>query len=232
MRYSRWMARGLGISALLIVSASPAFAQSKTDRARTAIVEARAKIDAAVKVGATGEAPRLVAQAQASLRAAEEDLARSRELDAIADAHRASALADEALGVAEQGKREDAVAARERAADAENAAVAERARSATAENAAASAQASAADANARADAAQQAAAASAAEAAAARATPPPQPTTTVTVERQEQATVTPAAAPVARKKVVRRTAARRAPVRRVPAATTKTTTTITTRQQR
>src|SRR4051812_24819801 len=122
MLRSKWMARGAGMTALLIVSISPAFAQSKTDRARMAITEAHAKVDAAVKVGAVGEAPRLVAQAQAALRTAEEDLARSHEYDAIEDAHHASALADQALGLAEQGKREDAMATRERAAAAEQAA--------------------------------------------------------------------------------------------------------------
>lgn len=230
MRYSRWMARGAGISALLIVSVSPAFAQSKTDRARMAITEAHAKVDAAVKVGAVGEAPRLVAQAQAALRTAEEDLARSHELSAIEDAHHASQLADEALGLAEQGKREDAVAARERTAEAEQAAANERARSASAESAASAAQESAANANARADAAQQAASASAAEAAAARAAPPPPaPTTTVTVEREVHATTVPVATrPVVKRKVVRRVATRHTAVRRVPVSNTKTTTTITT----
>jgi len=227
MRIKTWLARGAGISALLIATAAPAYAQSNTDRARTAIVEARAKIDAAVKVGATGEAPRLIAQAQASLRTAEEDLARSHEKDAIDDAHMASRYADEALGIAERNKNDNALAERERRLNAENAAVAERARSANAENAAAAAQASAADANARAEAAQQAASASAAEAAAARATPPPAPVTTVTVERETQAaTTTVATRPVAKRKVVRR-AARTTTVRRVPAST-KTTTTITT----
>jgi hypothetical protein len=231
MNHMKWLARGAGMTALLLVSTSPAFAQSKTDRARMAITEAHAKVDAAVKVGAVGEAPRLVAQAQAALRTAEEDLHRSHEYNAIEDAHHASQLADQALGYAEQAKREDAVANRDRAAAAEQAAAAEHARSASAEAAASAAQESAADANARADAAQQAASASAAEAAAARATPAPAPVTTVAVERET--TTAPATTtrvvtrPVAKKKVVRRTASRT--VRTVPAATkTKTTTTITT----
>ena len=229
MRYSRLLARGAGISALLIATASPAFAQSSTDRARMAITEAHAKIDAAQKVGAVGEAPRLLAQAQASLRTAEEDLARSHEKEAIDDAHQASQFADEALGVAERNKTDAAVAERDARVNAEQTAAAESARSASAETAASAAQESAADANARAEAAQQAASASAAEAAAARATPPPQPTTTVTVERETAAAVTPAAAPVTKRKVVRRTASRT--VRHVPAASAKTKTTITTTTQ-
>jgi len=227
MRIKTWLASTAGATVLLIATAAPAFAQSDTDRARTAIVEARAKIDAAIKVGATGEAPHYVAQAQSSLRAAEEDLARSHEKDAIEDAHRASRYADEALGVAEQNKSADAAAEREARLNAESAAMAERARSASAETAATAARESAADANARAEAAQQAATASANEAALARATPPPAPVTTVTVERETAATVT--RAPVAKRKVVRRAATTRTTVR--PTSTTKTTTTVTTTPQ-
>ena len=80
-------ARGIGIAAVFLASASPAFAQSETDRARMAITEAEAKIEAAVKIGAVGDAPRLVTEAQASLRAAHEELASSRENGAIIEAH-------------------------------------------------------------------------------------------------------------------------------------------------
>ena len=163
MNISTLLLRSAGVAALLV--ATPALAQSQTDRARTAIAEAQAKIDAAIKVGATTEAPEALARAQSSLRTAQEDLARSRELASIDDANQASTFADQALGITERRKSQAAAATRERSSSAEaDAAVAQQ--DAAAANARAdAAQQDAAAANARADAAQQ-------DAAVARSQPP------------------------------------------------------------
>lgn len=90
--------RGAALSALLMVSATPALALSKTNLARQAIAEAEGKITAANRAGVAGEAPHMTAQAEALLRDARVDLARDREGHAIAEAHRASELADLAIG--------------------------------------------------------------------------------------------------------------------------------------
>ncbi len=214
MRNLSIVARGACISALLLAPTMPVFAQGKADRAREAVAAARAKVEVAAKLGAIGDVPRLQAQAQAALRMAEEDLAGMSKDKAIADANRASELADTAIGVAERNRRADATV---------NAAVA------------VDAQQQAAEANARAAAAEQAAANAAADAAAARAAPPPAPvviqapapTTTVTTETVKSTTA--AAAP--RKRVAKRTVRKvtRKPVVRARAAVTeKTTTTVTT----
>lgn len=202
--------RTAALSALLLVT-TPALAEGKADRARAAIAEATGKIDAANKLGANGEVPRLQAEAQAALRAARENLARGHKEEAIAAANHASTTAELAIGEAQKNRMN-----------------AERAQRANTEATAAAAQQDAAMANARADAAQQSAAAAASDAAAARATPPvviaapAPPTTTVTTETVKQ--VAPARtvkrAPVRR--VVKRT------TRTAPAVSEKTTTTVTT----
>ncbi len=215
MRNYSMTTRALCISVLLLSTATPAFARGKTDRAHEAIAAAKAKVDAANKLGASGEVPRLQAQAQAALRSAEEDLAAKRKDQAIAEANRASELADTAIGLSERNRNETVNAERAAAADAQQEAAA---------------------ANARAQAAQQDANAAAADAAAARAAPAPAPiviapappaptTTTVTTETVKS----PAATTVARKKVTVRK-----PVRHVvkrAGATEKTTTTVTTKTE-
>jgi len=209
MNRTNLIAASLGATALAF-TASPVLAQGKADRARTAIAEAHGKIDAANKVGVAGDAPRMQAQAQAALRTAEEELARGQKEAAITDAHRASELADTALGESQRARNAQASAQQSDA------------QAATAE-----AQQQAQAANDRADAAQQAAASAAADAAAARATPPapvivaaPTPTTTVTTETTKQAS----SAPTVHRRVVRKTTA--------PKSSTveKTTTSVTTSQ--
>jgi hypothetical protein len=197
------------VSGAALIAAPPALGQGKKDRAREAVAAAQAKVDAAGKVGAAGEVPRLLARAQAALRTAQEDLARDKKTDAIADANQASMLADQALGEAQRAKldraRDDKQAADAAAADAAR---------------------SAADANARAAAAE-------ADANAARNAPPPAPvviaapppaptSTTVTTETVAPAKVV--ARTVPRKRVV----TRRHVVRKVAPATVKTKTTVTT----
>lgn len=195
--------------AAMLVFASPASAEGKADRARQAIAAASAKVDAANKVGATGEVPGLQAEAAHNLATAKEMLAAGHKEDAIAAANRATALADTAIGKTQQSQnaQADAVA-----------------------NVAANAQQDAAAANERAANAEQAAAAASADAAAARAAPPvvvaqapavPQ-TTTVTTETVKSSTAARASTPV-KKKVV----ATRKPTTRSSVAE-KTTTTVTT----
>jgi hypothetical protein len=153
--------------ALLLPTAS--LAEGKTSQARRAIAAAQAKIDASNIVGASGDAPRLHAQAVAALHVAQDELAHSAKDEAIRDANRASELADMAL-TASQRERSEAQAA-----------------------ATAQAQHDAAEANARAAAAQAAAAEAQADAAAARSSPPvviQTPPTPPTPAPQTQTTVT------------------------------------------
>ena len=195
---------GAALAALMVLS-GPASA-GKEDRAKQAIAAASAKVDAANKVGASGEVPGLQAEAAHNLATAKELLAAGHKSDAIAAANRAIALADTAIGKTQQNQ------------NAQVGAVAD---------AAVSAQQDAAAANARAAAAEQAAAAASADAAAARAAPPvivaPAPaTTTVQTETVRSSSV--AVAP--KKKVVVKQSTRK-PTGRA-AVTEKTTTTVTT----
>lgn len=204
MKTASIIAAGLSLA----LATTPAFAEGKADRARAAIAQASGKIEASGKIGVSGDAPRLHAQAQAALRTAQESLASGHKEDAIAQANHASELADMALNQAQR--------------DRTNAAHAQQAQAASV---AINAQADAAAANARADTAEQAAAAAAADAAAARAAPPvvvaaPAPTTTVTTETTKAVT---AAKPAVRR-VVR--TVRHPGVKAT--ATEKTTTTVTT----
>jgi len=204
------------VSGVALVAASPALGQGKKDRAREAVAAAQAKVDAASKVGAAGEVPRLLAQAQAALRTAQEDLAGDHKEQAIADANHASMLADQALGEAQRAKlaraRDDKQAADAAAADAARAAADANARAAAAEAAA--------------DAARNAPPPAPVVIAAPPPPPAPAPTsTTVTTE-----TVAPAApAKVVTKTVPRkRVVTRRHVVRKAAPATVKTKTTVTT----
>jgi hypothetical protein len=208
MKRSNSIARGAAFSVLMLL-ATPVYAEGKADRAKTAIAEATGKIDAANKLGANGEVPRLQAEAQAALRSAREALSSGHKEEAIAAANHASTTADLAMGEAQKNRVN-----------------AERMQRSNAESTAAAAQQDAAAANARADAAQQSAASSAADAAAARAAPPvvlaaPAPTTTVTTETVKHVAVpsrTVKSVPV-RRVVKRRTTA--------PVVAEKTTTTVT-----
>lgn len=211
MRSTRLLACASALG--LMLASTSAMADGKMDRARAAVAEARGKVDAASRAGTGGVAPRTLTDAQAALRAAEDDLKASRKDQAVVDAQKASRLADLALNETQRARADNA-AADKAASDAQ----------------AADAARAAADAEARARAAE-------ADAQAARNAPPPAPViiaappapppapteTTVTTS-----TTTPAARTVVRKapakRVVRKTVVRKAPV---PAA--KTTTTVTTK---
>ena len=102
-------ARAVPVTPWLATSASPALARGKMDRAREAVAAARAKVDAAAKVSATGDVPRLQAEAAAALRTAEDDVASSRKDEAIAPADRASAASrhsDRHLGAQQRRRRQ------------------------------------------------------------------------------------------------------------------------------
>lgn len=201
--------RSMALATMLALVATPALA-GKEDRAKRAIAEAQGKIDAAEKAGTTGEAPGLVADANAALRAAREDLASDHNTAAIQAAIRASALADRAIGVANRNRAEAEAAARADAA----------ARTAAAQEQASAAAAAAQDANARAAAAEQSAALANAQAEALRNAPPPAAAVVTTTETTRTAS---AARPATTKKVVRRTVPARPATR--SATTEKTTTT-------
>jgi len=215
------LARTVGIPALLLLSTTPALAgPGKAERARTAIAEARGKVESAARIGAGGEAPALHERAQVALANAEADLARGRKDEAIVEARHASDLAGMAIVAADRNK-----------------VAAERNERADAEAAAAQSQQAAAAANDRADAAQQAAAVSAAQADALRNAPPPAPVyvpvptpapTTTTVATTERTVVK---APVRAHVVPVRHVVKRRVVRRPGhAGVEKTTTTTVTTQ--
>ena len=183
-----------------------ASAEGKTDRARKAIAAAQAKIDAANIVGAAGDAPRLHAEAVATLHRAQDELDHHAKDDAIRDATRASEIADQALAASRRDRTNEQ------------------------RGAVNAAQSQAAEANARAAAAQASAAAAQADAAAARAAPPvviaqpvaaaPTTTTVTTTATDKGAATTPVRHRVVRKKAVRH--------RHVAAPRKLSTTTVTT----
>lgn len=207
------------VSALLALSTVPAAADpGKADRARSAIAEARGKIEAGDKVGASAQAPELQARARASLASAEALLSRGKKDEAIADARHAGEFADMAIVTADRHKAADARDAEASAADAHRSAADANGRADSAEQAAAAA-------NARANSAQQAAALAAAQTEALRNAP-----TTTTVATEKVVVATP---PATRTVTVRQ----KAPVRKhrvvskpARAVVEKTTTTVTTGQ--
>ena len=211
MRNLSNLGRGVALAALLAVSATPALAEGKHDRAKEAIAEAHGKVDAAEKAGTMGEVPGITARANASLRAAEEDLSAGHKTAAIQAANHASELADTAIGVANKQRNEHQAAV---AADAA-------ARTDAAQQQAAAAQGAAASANDRAAAAEQSAAVANAQADALRNQPAPAPTvaTVTTTETTKHV----ASSGTAKKLAVRRPVTR--PATRAATATERTTTT-------
>ncbi|MBV9842530.1 MAG: hypothetical protein JOY99_13530 [Sphingomonadaceae bacterium] len=194
MNRSRLFTHGLCAAALAALTAAPALAEGKGDRAQKAIAAAQAKIDSINVAGLTGDAPGLQARAKAALAHAREDVSAGDKEAGIRDAISASQLADQAIAA---GQRNRDMATQAHLEDAHAAVNAAQDQAADASARADSAQAQAADANARADAAQQAAASAQADAAAARAAPPATTTTVTTVDK----THTSSAAPVHHKAV-------------------------------
>ena len=195
----------LGLAALLAATALPGIAHAGDQtRAEAAIAEARGKIDAGDKVGAGNQAPELFSQAKTALMAAEDQLSHHQKKDAIATAHHASQLADQAIvsannrvAAAEHARREDmrdsTMAAQQSATNANIRAD--------------SAQQATTMANMRADSAERSSAAANAQVDSMRAMPPvvaPPATTTVAVTEHE--TVAAPAAPARRphKRIVHR----------------------------
>jgi hypothetical protein len=211
MRSTRLLACASALG--LMLASTSAMADGKMDRARAAVAEARGKVDAASRAGTGGVAPRTLTDAQAALRAAEDDLKASRKDQAVVDAQNASRLADLALNETQRARADNAAA--DKAASDAQAADAARAAS----DAEARARAAEADANAARNAPPPAPVIIAAPPA-----PPPAPTeTTVTTS-----TTTPATRTVVRKAPARRVV-KKTVVRKAPAPAAKTTTTVTTK---
>jgi hypothetical protein len=191
--------------AAALTFATPALAGDKNERATAAIAAAQAKIDAANKIGAAGETPRLTAEATAELSRAKDAQTGGHKDDAISLALHAGELADRAFGAADQAKTQDAAAATAAVAASANAA-----------------QDAAAAANERAAAAEAAAAAKPAPVIIQQAPAP----TTVTTETT--AAAAPAPTRVVTKKVVRKPVHRatRTTTTRPAAVAVKTTTTV------
>lgn len=215
MRSTRLLACASALG--LMLASTSAMADGKMDRARAAVAEARGKVDAAARAGTGGVTPRTLTDAQAALRAAEDDLKASRKDQAIVDAQNASRLADLALNETQRAQA-DKAAADKAAADAQ----------------AADAARAASDAEARARAAE-------ADAQAARNVPPPAPVIIATPPAPppapaptETTVTTSTTTPVpATRTVVKRAPAKRVVkrtvVRKAPAPVAKTTTTVTTK---
>lgn len=157
----------IALSALIATAMLPATAHAGAQtRAERAISEAEGKIDAGERAGAGKHARELQGQARQELMTAEDQLAHHQKDEAIATAHHASQLADQAI---------------ERTNDLR--AGAEHARRGELRDTANAARQSAADANIRADAAEQSSAAANAQADALRNAQVPviAPSTTTTV---------------------------------------------------
>jgi protein phosphatase 1 regulatory subunit 37 len=204
MRNLAHIMRGMAAASALML-ATPVLA-GEDKRAIAAIAEAQGKIDAARNVKAGEVVPESVANAEASLRIARDELKNGNERRALRAAVDAQRLADIAIARAQR--------------DADLTAQAQATTANVAQQQAADAAQQAADANARATAAERAAASAAADAAAARATPS---VTTVTTESVKASTPTRTAskAPVKKRTTARRTTTT------APAVTERTTTIVT-----
>jgi hypothetical protein len=207
MTARQMLAFGIASATVFTVSTS-AYAEGKTDQARTAIAAAQAKIDAANIVGAAGDAPRLHGEAVTTLHVAQDELNHHAKDEAIRDATRASELADMALAASQRERTNEQRATTE------------------------AAQSQAAQAHARASEAQAAAAVAQADAAAARsatpviiATPPvaAAPTATTVTTTETEGTERQAATPV-KKKAVPHSVRYRRPVHHSRTTTTTVTT--------
>lgn len=210
--------RGASVSALLALGTVPAYAGwGKADRAHAEISAAQAKVDAANKIGASGNTPAMIARAQAELNLAKQNVEDGHKDTAIDQAIDAGRLADTAMGEAHQASSN---AAASRVADAN--AQAQQAQQ-DAADAQADAQQKVADANARAADASASAQSSAASAAAAQENLDAmrnQPPTVVTTTTEKTTSRTPTHRVV--HKVVRRPAVSHT------AVAERTTTTVTT----
>jgi hypothetical protein len=186
----------LALAALLATTMVPASAWAgEQTRAEAAIAEAKGKIDAGDKVGANDQAPGLQSQAREALMSAQDMLTHHKKTEAIAEAHRASALADQAIVTANTRKAENERSRRDDLRDAgaraqQNAASANN-RAGAAEAATDNANMRADNATMRADNAERSTAAANAQMDAMRSAPPPPPpmptTTTVAISSHDTA---------------------------------------------
>jgi hypothetical protein len=128
----------IAAASALFVASGPAFAGDE-ERALKAIAQAQGKIDAATKLTTGQVDPAVLAQAQASLRLAQEKLNSGKEQDAITAAVEAQGFADTAIGQSQANAQTDAQVQASTAAAAQQDAAAANLRADAAARAAASA---------------------------------------------------------------------------------------------
>ena len=144
----------LAIAALLAATMIPTGAHAgEQTRAEAAIAEAKGKIDAGDKVGAADQAPDLQRQAREALMSAQDLLSHHQKTQAIAAAHHASDLADQAITSANARKTQ---AERDRRNDLRDSAASAQQSAASAEVRANNAEQATTQANMRANSAEQA----------------------------------------------------------------------------
>lgn len=107
MRKTGYSLRALAAASALFLASGPALAGDE-EQALKAIAQAQGKIDAAAKLQAGQFDPAVLAQAQASLRLAQERLKSGKEQDAIKAAVEAQGFADTAIGQTQASIRTDA----------------------------------------------------------------------------------------------------------------------------
>ena len=188
------MATKAGLAALLAAAILPttAFAGEQA-RAEAAIAEAKGKIDSGDKMGVGDQAPELQGQARQALMTALDLLKHHKKMDALAEAHHASDLADEAIISANSRKSS---AERDRRDNLREATSAAQQSAATANMRADNAEQATTTANIRANAAEQSSAEANAQATALRNTPPvPVMPSTTTVAVTENVSAEPVATP-------------------------------------
>ena len=115
MYRNKTLAPAVATLALVLAFGSPVQAAGKADRARAAIATAEGKIQAGDAAGVSTVLPARQAEARHALNTAKEDLGAGRKEDAVANANRASAIAEAALGEAKNRQEADAAAQQERA---------------------------------------------------------------------------------------------------------------------
>lgn len=125
------------LAATALALSVPAHAGGSEDRARIAISEAKAKIEAADSMGATTSMPQAIADAKASLALAEEHFKADRNDKSIEAALKAESIADASIGQLQQDNKQAAVESNAQANLATEQAAAANQRAAAAERSAA-----------------------------------------------------------------------------------------------
>lgn len=132
------------LAATALALSVPAHAGGSEDRARVAISEAKAKIEAAQSLGVDTSMPRQAADAKATLALAEEHFKADRNDQSIEAALKAESIADAAIGQLQQKDKRAVLESDAQATAAADQAAAANARAASAERSAAASAAQAA----------------------------------------------------------------------------------------